>query len=422
MTTSHKSSATPPREAREAIEGYIEDSNTRQCPWRAYSEMRMAAPIYRSEFGIWVITGYDQACRLMRDPRVGRRDAAMMELNLGTEGAPEYQRARNVFWGISLINQDEPEHTRLRKLVRHVFLPNAIEGWRPRIEDVARSLVDKIVDKPEFDVVTELAFPLPEIIICDIVNVDHSDHGLWSQWSKTVGLANFGLGEPDAERRRKVDEALLKYYNYVRDLLDRRRASPGNDLMSQLIQTEEDGERLTDDEIISMFEILILAGHETTAQFISNCVHMLLTNHELFKNLRAEPDRVSVAVEEFLRMVGTAHLMNMRYAREDVEIDGITIPKGDKISIVIAAANRDPAVFAEPETGSFDRRNLRQHIAFGFDRHFCLGANLARLETQIMLREIVTRLPDLELVEEPFWEGYATRGPRSLLVRRASPA
>jgi len=407
-----------PRDIRLAIEGYIADADTRQFPWPVYAELRKCAPIYKSQDGFWVITGHRQACQLLRHPKISRYQAAKTEYNFGFPGDPEALQARAAFWNDSMISLDNPKHRRLRNLVQPVFTKPAAERWRSQAQSIAKSLVDNVMDKRQFDFITEIAYRLPQKVICEILNVPYGDHALWTKCTETLAKFNTAR-ESDIERRRQVDEALVSLYRYAKNLIAQRRANMGTDLMSRLILTEYEGERLSDDEIASIFELLIIAGSETTSQFIANSIYTIIKNPDLLQTLNAEPDKIPQAVEELLRMVGTAVMGNYRATTEEIEIDGITIPRGATLMIVLAAANRDPEVFKDPERCILDRADVGAHVAFGFDTHMCLGNHLARMEAHVMLREVVTRLPDLELVGEPFWYGYHTRGPRSLIVRRS---
>jgi cytochrome P450 len=358
--------------------------------------------------------------KFLRDTRVSRWQAAAAELGIDQVDDPELREAlvaNNSMAG----NYDEPDHTRLRRLMRLAFLPGAIEAWRPRTESVALGLIERVKDQREFEFVRALAFPLPEVVMCELLGVPHEDHALWSQWSHDAVANNRASAEP-GESMGIAQQALLNFHRYMKDLVRKRRANLGDDLASVLIRAEDSGDKLTEQEVIGQLVALVQAGHETTANLITNGMYLLLQDRALYAELSKNPDRTPQAVEEFLRIEGPAPFTLPRVTLEDIEYRGTTIPAGSRVLPVLQAANRDPAVFENPDNVKIDRPNCFQHVSFGVGIHLCIGRELALMEAETMFREIVTRLPDLELVGDGERVRSYTRGWAKLTVRRASLA
>jgi len=423
-TGGHNQSAAIPL----TIERILADPSARSDPYAVFRKLREEAPLYKTTTGVWVVTSHKAASALLADPRMSRWEAAKTEWVPDETDDPEIYkifqedpelREANDAVITTLINRDEPEHQSLRGLVRYAFLPSAIETWRRTIEETTKVIIDRVAGKPKFDFVSEVAFPLPEIVICEMSGVPHKDHALWSAWSKgAVGAIR--TPKPKGENLRQALEAHRHFYHYFKQLIAQRRSNLGDDLISILIKAQEEGKRLSDDEIVGTMTTLIQAGHETTANLIGNGMYLLLKHPELYRYLHEHPEKIPDAVEEFLRLDGPAQFGAPRKALEDIHCEGVTIRKGDLVIIVRHAVNRDPAIFNDPDRIDFDRPNLHAHQAFGFGPHICLGRQLAQLEAQIMFRELLKRLPDLELVEEPERTRMTTRGFKELWVRRKS--
>jgi len=410
------------------IDRLMTDPSTRQDPHAVYAATRDATPIYKTANGVWLVSSHKACATLLRHPSLSRWESAKLEMYADDEDDPEIQatfakdpelKVALDAINLMLIQRDEPDHTRLRQLVRHAFLPGAIADWRARVEETTTKIIDNVEGKKEFDFVREVAFPLPEIVICEMTGVPHADHALWSQWSKDcVGAVR--TPKPRGENLRRAQEGYRGFYLYFRDLIAKRRGNLGNDLISILMKAEEEGDKLSEDEIVGTMTMLIQAGHETTANLIGTGMLILLDHPELYAELREHPDHIPQAVEEFLRYDGPTQFSSPRMAIEDITYDGVTIPKGDRVIFLRTAANRDPTVFPDPDRVDFHRPNLHEHQSFGIGIHICLGRQLALLEARIMFREIVRRLPDLELIERPTYHSMATRGFNELLVRRKS--
>ena len=400
------------------IDRILADASARDNPHAVYAELRRTSPIYKTSNGMWVCTGHKAAQYLLRHPKMSRAEAARVELGLGQPMSPELEQALRADSKM-MVHMDEPNHMRVRQLVRHAFLPGAIESWTSRVRSVSKELVDRVIDKAEFNFLDEVAFPLPEIVICEMLGVPHADHSLWSKWSHAAVSAN-RTPMPTGENLRKVQEAVLGFNGYFKNLIAKRREELGDDLVSVLIRAEEKGDKLTEDEIIGPVTELIQAGHETTANLLANGMQILFDIPAVYRQLHEQPERIPDAIQEFLRLDGSSHFGLPRVALEDIEFEGVTIPAGDKILFIWLAINRDPTVFENPDTVDINRDNQHQHMAFGYGPHSCLGRQLALLESSIMFKEVLTRMPDLEMVERPHYAPVFTRGLQELKVRRRS--
>jgi pimeloyl-[acyl-carrier protein] synthase len=272
-----------------------------------------------------------------------------------------------------MLFRDPPDHTRLRGLVSQAFTPRVIERMRPHIEDIVNRLLDRVQNANALDMIADLAYPLPVTVICEMLGVPTDAHSGIHQWSKDLARSLDALGMPTDEdvltRGRAAQQAMLDYF---RDLIRERRQTPRDDLLSLLIAAEEQGDRLTEGELLITCILLFVAGHETTVNLIGNGVLALLNHPEEFAKLRSEPALLPAAVEELLRYDSPVQRTG-RITDTDVELDGRKIPKGSLVVTAIGAANRDPAHFPDPDRLNITRRDNR-HVAFGFGIHFCLGA------------------------------------------------
>jgi cytochrome P450 len=409
------SNVNTPQQLSAALDRFLIDPTSRSSPHALLAAVRAQAPVYRSGAGLWVVTGLESASALLRDPRISRWKAAKTELGISDAGDPELKAALSANTQM-MINRDEPDHTRLRRLVRIAFLPASIEAWNDRVRQVSSMLVDRVVAKPEFDFLKEVAFPLPEVVICEMLGVPHADHALWSEWSHESVAAN-RTPVPTGDNLRRVQEATLAFHRYFKNLIAERRKALGDDLISTLLKAEAEGDKLGEDELIGTIVLLIQAGHETTANLLATGMYHVLARPDTYRSLCADPERTTQAVEEFLRFEGPAQFALPRMAREEISYGGVTIRAGDKLLFVLTAVNRDPTVFEDPDSLDIGRSNLHKHIAFGVGGHVCIGRQLALLEANIMFREIFRRLPDLELVETPTFAATFTRGLTGLKVR-----
>lgn len=360
-----------------------------------YADLAAAGPVRRGRYldgsPIWLVTGYDECLAVLKDHQrfsndiVGRRSAADV---LAASGLPADVEPYLVQ---TLGAYDPPAHTRLRKLASRGFTVKRIEAFRPRLREIVDDLLEGWEDEAGtdagVDAIDRLAYPLPIRAICELLGVPTEDQERWRTWTN-------GIAAPDLE---VVGESARGLIAYMSELVAAKRARPGDDVLSTLVLAqEEDGDRLSDGELISLALTILMAGHATTVQLLGNGLLMLLTHPDQCARLRADPELVPIAVEEMLRYAGPAEIAPMRYARETVELGGVRIPEGDAVQLVYAAANRDPRRFDGPDLVRLERED-NPHLGFGQGIHFCLGAALARAEADVAFRALLGRFPDLAL-------------------------
>jgi len=316
-----------------------------------------------------------------------------------------------------MLFRDPPDHTRLRGLVNKAFTPRAVEALRSHIDAIVASLLEKQQGKPSFDMVTEFAYPLPVLVICELLGVSEEDRGKFGAWSAAVAqsLDNLGLSDPDVIRRG--NEAATGLTEYFRDLIKKRRGAYVDDILGGLLAAEEQGDRLTEDELLATCILIFFAGHETTVNLIGNGTLALLRHPGELERLRARPELLPGAVEELLRFDSPVQRSG-RSILADVEIDGVVFPAGWRLNMLIGAANRDPAQFPDPDRLDITRPNAAQHLSFAAGIHYCIGAPLARLEAQLALGALLRFAPHLRLAtDKPAWRStFVLRGLASLPV------
>jgi cytochrome P450 len=366
--------------------------------YETFAQMRQDHPLWQQpgldgETLIWFVTGYDEAEMILRDDKRFTRDfrAIMPPERLAQlPQDPVFSLVDN-----HLLNKDGADHRRLRALVSKAFTPRMIGQMRPRIQAIADELLDQIAAQGEADLVETYAFPLPIIVIAELLGIPAVDRDKFRTWSDAVVTPAL---TPAAQAEFMTH--LQAFVAYLRQLFEQRRQTPQPDLISALLQAEEAGDRLSEEELFSMVILLIIAGHETTVSLIGNATLALLQHPEKMVQLRHNPDQMATAVEEFLRYDGPVERAMSRWATEEVEINGRILQPGDPIIVIIGAANRDPAHFEDPDRLDIER-NPTRHLAFGRGSHYCLGASLARLEGEIALNTLLRRLPNLRLAVEP---------------------
>ncbi|MFF8595014.1 cytochrome P450 [Streptomyces sp. NPDC015220] len=379
-------------------------------PYPVYARLRAEGPVHRirmPEGGAeaWLVVGYEAGRAALADPRLSKDwSKASPSLPVGSVSS-----------GFHMLRADPPDHTRLRRLVSREFTPRRVDELGPRVQKITDALLDTMLTAPDgrADLVEALSFPLPISVICELLGVPDLDRESFRTWS------NDAIGATDPADRRAASVSMARY---VGELVAGKRRRPGEDLLSALIHgVDEDGDGLSHDELVGMAWLLLVAGHETTVNLVSNAVLALLTHPEQLAALRADLSLVDAAVEETLRYEGPLETPTFRFTTDPVTIGGTVVPGGGEVVLVaIADANRDPARFTEPHR--FDiSRDARGHVSFGHGIHHCLGAPLARLEGRIALRTLLERCPDLALDIHPAaitWRpGMMIRGPRSLPVR-----
>ena len=377
-------------------------------PYPVYHRLRAEDPVHWSPIiGMWVLTRYADAVAVLRDDsRFAKGGRQVVERKLASGPLLEVQSR----WMLFL---DPPDHERLRGLVTKAFTPRRVEEMRPRIQSIVDELLDAVEDG-EMELMSELAYPLPVIVISEMLGVPDKERSELMGWAGDIARTLDPVLAPEiVDRGSRAVEASVDCF---RRLARARRSNLNGDLLSALITAEQDGNRLTEDELAATCLLLFAAGHETTASLIGSGTLALLQHPDQLDLLQNDPSLVRSAVEECLRYQPSAQ-MTGRLAREDVEIGGKAIRKGDRVMVCLGAANRDPEVFPDPDRLDITRPNLRQ-IAFGGGIHFCLGAALARIEAQVALDTLVRRMPSLRLsAEKPRWrESFSLHGLEYLRV------
>jgi cytochrome P450 len=379
-------------------------------PYPFYRRLREQDPVHQTPMGFWVLTRYDDCVAALRDPRFGREEfQQMLSAVYGGEDSDRLPR--------SMLFRDPPDHTRLRALVSKAFTPRTIEQMRDHIQEIVDRLLGRALGQGGMDVIEDLAYPLPVTVICEMLGVPVGDHASIRGWSADIARSLDAIGLPSdpaiVERGRVARRALADYF---RALVPERRARPQADLLSGLLAAEEQGDTLTEPEVIAMCLLLFIAGHETTVNLIGNGTLALLRHPDQLARLQAEPGLVPNAIEELLRYDSPVQ-RTARITTADVEIGGHPIARGTMVVTALGAANRDPAQFADPDRLDVGRKDPR-HISFGYGIHFCLGAPLARVEGQLALGTLLRRAPDLTLAEpSPEWrESSVLRGLKRLRV------
>jgi len=386
-------------------------------PYPTYHALRDHGPVYQDGH-TWFVTRHAHIKAVAHDPRL-RKGPVTQALVAGL--TPAVREAAAPFSDSiarNMLRVDPPDHTRLRGLASKAFTPRTVETLRPRIERLVGELLDAVAPAGRMDAIRDFAYPLPAIVIMEMLGIPPEDRDTFKTWSddQMAFLGGRFPGDPLAPARRAGDSTLVMN-DYLRGLIAERRRAPRPDLISAMVAVEEQGDRLSEPELVATAALLLVAGHETTTNLIGNGLLALLRHPQELQRLRDEPSILPLAVEELLRYDGPVQFVN-RIPFEEIEIGGVTIPAGDTVMLVIAAANRDPARFPDPDRLDLARRP-NDHLGFGFDRHFCLGAHLARVETEIALGALLTRFPDLALAAETLaWQpNPLIRGLRALPIR-----
>ena len=376
-------------------------------PYPTYHRLRAEDPVHRTPMGFWILTRYDDVATVLRDARFGRK--GFDELIRDRFGENTFDQA--------MLFRDPPDHTRLRALVIKAFTPRVIEEMRAKIQKTVDRLLDGVRDARAMDVIADLAYPLPVSVISEMLGVPAEDRDLFRGWSADIARSLDAIvlpTEPEVvERGNAARHALSSYF---RALIAERRRRPQRDLLSDLIAAEEQGDKLSEEELMATILLLFVAGHETTVNLIGNGTLALLRNPNQLEALRRSPALIGGAIEELLRYDAPVQRTG-RMPNTDVELGGKRIAKGDLVLSLIGAANRDPAHFAEPDRLDLARADNR-HLAFGWGIHFCLGAPLARAEAQAAIGTMARRMPALALATPtPDWrEASALRGLKTLPV------
>ncbi|MFJ2847518.1 cytochrome P450 [Streptomyces sp. SID4946] len=358
---------------------------------------------------LWLITGYAEVRQALADPRIAKDSWQIMRI-LRERRIQVHQDIFSQAMAHHMLNTDPPEHHRLRQMVNKSFTMRRVQQLRPRIEQVTDELLDAVRGLDVVDVIDTLAFPLPIIVICELLGVPERDRNTFRAWISAFLLAV----EPEVRL-----EASTAMDAYIRQQVAAKRAAPDDDMIS-VLATEESEDRLSDDEIVAMIVLLLAAGHETTVNLIGNGMLALVTHPAQFAELRADRSLLPGAIEEFLRYDGPVNQATLRFTSEPVEIGGRVIPEGEFVMLNIDSANHDPQRYADPDR--FDlHRDARGHLSFGHGIHFCLGAPLARLEAEVVFGRLLDTFDEIELaapVEQLEWRSSTLmRGLEKLPVR-----
>jgi cytochrome P450 len=440
---------------------FLLDTPHRADPYPLYRRLRQEDPVHATPFGLWLITRYDEAVAILRDPRLSSdlggaagsparvvvegspagRLAAMAHVAahlFGYAGAGLLGRAPSLLRAgaaavrapaqpgpfgqlaaQALLLRDPPDHTRLRRLVSRAFTPRVVESLAPRIEELAEALLDQAGVEGVFDLMASFAYPLALTIICELLGIDPGDQRLLIAWSQALALGLDPvriLTDPTAARR--ADRAALELGDHLRGLVQARRLDLADDLVSKLVLAGEEDDALSDDEIVVMCALLLIAGHETTVNLIGNGLVALLRCPDALERWRDDPALGETGVEELLRFDGPVQTATRR-ALASVDIGERTIPAGDLVMVMIGAADRDPDHFEDPDRLVLDR-SPNQHVAFGSGIHYCLGAALARLEVRIAMPILLRRHSRLAAPTLRWRPSLAIRGLQELPVTLAA--
>ncbi|MDQ2869295.1 MAG: cytochrome P450 [Acidobacteriota bacterium] len=399
----------------------IASSAFKANPYPFYARLRAEEPVCPVRLPdkqvAWLVTRYDDVAAVLKDDRFAKDRSKVLAKQPWVPGIFR-PLARN------MLDVDPPDHTRLRSLVQRAFTPRVVEQARARIQKLTEDLLDRSLARGEMDLVRDYALPIPTTIIAEMLGVPVEDRHKFHRWSAAIVQSN-----PSGWRMIRAIPSAVLFLRYIRHLVKARRARPRADLVSALVQVEEAGEQLSEDELLAMVFLLLIAGHETTVNLIANGTLALLEYPDQMEKLREDPGLIRSAVEELLRHSGPLETATERFAREDVTIAGVTIPRGSLVYAVLASANRDERQFADPDAVDIAREPNR-HLAFGLGVHYCLGAPLARLEGQIAFDTLLRRISSLRLAVAPealrWRRGLVLRGLETLPVefsseRRRSP-
>ncbi|MGX1473802.1 UNVERIFIED_CONTAM: cytochrome P450 [Streptomyces canus] len=363
-------------------------------PYDAYRRLRGTAPVHRiagpDGTPAWIVTRYDDVRAALADPRLS------LDKRYATAGTYKGFSLPSAL-DANLLNMDPPDHTRIRRLVGRAFTPRRIERLRGPIRRTADRLLDALGSHGTTDLIASYAAPLPITVICDLLGIPDEHRLDFRAWTDTLVAPDPAAGPAAAK------EAVVAMLGFFTRLLADKRREPADDLLSDLIAVRDEGDRLNEDELMSLAFLILFAGYENTVQLIGNAVLALFQHPEQLEALREDPARLPAAVEEFLRYEGPALLAIRRFPVEDVTIGGVTVPAGETVWVSPAAANRDPDRFPDPDRLDL-ARDASGHLALGHGIHYCLGAPLARAETEIALAALLERFPDLALAEPtPRW-------------------
>jgi cytochrome P450 len=389
-----------------------------QNPYPTYARLLEEGPIHYVDVGskwpVWSVFTHAECSALAKDPRCSAKRARQMLLPLPFSRQAEFSDLARMM-GLWLIFMDPPEHSRLRKLLNKGFSAAALEALRPQVEEIVQRMLEPLRQNSEIDLMRDFAHPMPVRIISEMMGVPEAQQERFAAWSRAIAVFR-GSPNRTVEQARDAQDAMHALTEFFRATVAERRHNKGKDLISLLIDIEEEGEALTEEELYAQCTALLFAGHETTRNLIGNGMYTLLQHPDQTAELRQNPDLIRSAVEELLRFESPVQF-TARVLKEDVEICGQHIPRKWSILCMLGAANRDPKKFKDPNQLNL-RRTQNEHLAFSAGPHACIGAQLARLEGQIALAHLVQRFPKMKVVgAEPEWAStFGFRGLKSLPV------
>jgi cytochrome P450 len=362
-----------------------------QDPYRSYDAAREAR-LFKDQRGIWYAARYDDVDLILKDRRFGKKALA------GTEHRLPFEMREEQNDRLAVLNIDPPDHTRIRGLLTKAFSAGRMEAMRPVVEALVSGIIDRHIDRGAMEVMRDFAFPIPATIISDMLGIPKQDRERFARLSNDIIAFGTGAdpGTDEETRRRRARDATAAFDSYLTGLIEAKRASASDDLTTALIRAEDDEGKLSEAELIQNVRLLFMAGHETTVNLIGNALVALFRYPDELAKVRADPSLMKGAVEEFLRYDSSVQQLP-RVAQADVEIGGHTILAGEMVVCLLGAANRDPAVWEDADALRIDRPFVRSK-SFGGGIHFCLGAQLARIETEVALNALLRRIPALELV------------------------
>lgn len=389
-------------------------------PFPAYRRLRNEAPIAWSErWQAWVVSRYAEVAPSLKDKESlsNENRQALLFDGLAPKEKEDLKTLRHYFAQKDVIGSDPPDHTRMRGLVQKAFTPKVVASLQPRIERLAEDLVSAAVAQGEFDFVHEVAHPLPVVLIAELLGAPPADRHLFKTWSADI-LGFQGSGRTEYGTAMVSQRSLTELFNYMTALIEERRKAPRDDLISVLALAEDNGQRLSRDELLATCNTILTAGHETTTNLIGNLVRELLLAPAAWAAVRADAKAIPAAVEESLRLDAPKQ-RNFRRIKRTHEFGGVTLPEGQMIFQLIGSANRDETKFADPDRFDPARANASEHLSFGAGIHFCLGAGLARAEAATVLSALLRHAPNAQLGARGYtWqERIQFRGPGSLWVR-----
>lgn len=397
----------------------ILDYSNRADPYPIYEELRRT-PVHREADGPFVVSTYYEIRSLLHDPRISS-DARNLASTADASPAEPAQEEESVL-PPSFLRLDPPEHDRLRRMTNRPFgpphSPRRVDGMRQELHGIVSALIDGIDDTGRIDLVDQFSYPFPVTVICRLLGVPREDEARFHTWADTIAASLDP--DPDAdptERGKASHDARMQLGMYLAGLIEQRRKNPGDDMLSELATGRSQDGTMTTMELLSTAALLLIAGHETTVNLVTNGMLTLLRNPDVLQRLRTDPRLAVPIVEELLRFEPPVQLVPQRTTLADIEVRGITIPKGASLWLVLASGNRDPQRFENPDRFDPDRRDI-QHLGLGSGIHSCFGAPLARLEAQIALSELARRLENPRLLEDPppYRRNAVLRGPRHLPI------